>query len=160
MCLKSLINKRTPPHTLLLLSPTQGDADWYANLKKPFWNPPGWLFPIMWLIVSKPTQFMAVYKLITQHSDKGKELSIALAVYVTHLSLGDAWNKVFFGLECTGRGLVVICTFLSMLLFSAKLFYDIDEAAGLLMLPTCAWVTVATLLNGSIYFKNKDEECG
>jgi len=137
-----------------------GDADWYANLKKPFWNPPGWLFPIMWLIVSKPTQFMAVYKLITQHSDKGKELSIALAVYVTHLSLGDAWNKVFFGLECTGRGLVVICTFLSMLLFSAKLFYDIDEAAGLLMLPTCAWVTVATLLNGSIYFKNKDEECG
>ena len=66
----------------------------------------------MWLIVSKPTQFMAVWKLITQQADKDS-LAIPLLVYVTHLSLGDAWNKVFFGLECTGRGLVVILAFWS-----------------------------------------------
>jgi hypothetical protein len=36
------------------------NPDWYSGLKKPGWNPPGWLFPIMWLIVSKPTQFIAV----------------------------------------------------------------------------------------------------
>ncbi|KAL7553499.1 hypothetical protein ACHAWF_018037 [Thalassiosira exigua] len=124
-----------------------GDEDWYANLKKPSWNPPGWLFPIMWLVVSKPTQFMAVWKLITQSYEK--DLSIPLAVYCSHLALGDAWNKVFFGLECTGRGLAVILTFWSVLLLSAYLFYGVDKYAGLLLLPTSAWVTVATALNWS-----------
>jgi len=113
----------------------------------------------MWLIVSKPTQFMAVWKLITQQADKDN-LAIPLLVYVTHLSLGDAWNKVFFGLECTGRGLVVILTFWSVLLTSAYLFYNIDQAAGLLMLPTVAWVSVATALQWSIYNLNKDNTCG
>ena len=73
-----------------------GDADWYSNLKKPSWNPPGWLFPIMWLVISKPTQFVAVWKLMRDNSEK--DLTLPLIVYCAHLSLGDAWNKVFFGL--------------------------------------------------------------
>ena len=113
----------------------------------------GWLFPIMWLIVSKPTQFAAVWKLITQSSDK--DLSVPLLAYCAHLSLGDAWNKVFFGLECTGRGLAVILTFWSVLLLSAYLFYGVDQSAGLLLVPTSLWVTVATALNWSIYVLNK-----
>ena len=113
----------------------------------------------MWLIVSKPTQFMAVWKLITQQTDKDN-LAIPLLVYVTHLSLGDAWNKVFFGLECTGKGLVVILAFWSVLLTSMYLFYNIDQAAGLLMLPTVLWVSVATALQWSIYNLNKDNTCG
>ena len=135
----------------------QGDADWYANLKKPSWNPPGWLFPIMWLIVSKPTQFMAVYKLVTQSYEK--DLTLPLAVYCGHLSLGDAWNKVFFGLECTGRGAAVISTFWSVLLLSVYLFYGVDQYAGFLLVPTFLWVTVAAALNWSIYLSNKDDGC-
>ena len=73
-----------------------GDADWYTNLKKPRWNPPGWIFPIMWLVISKPTQFVAVWKLMRDNSEK--DLTLPLIVYCAHLSLGDAWNKVFFGL--------------------------------------------------------------
>lgn len=109
----------------------------------------------MWLIVSKPTQFMAVYKLITQNS--GKDITLPLLVYVAHLSLGDAWNKVFFGLECTGRGLVVIKAFWIVLFASAYLFYNVDQVAGMLMLPTCAWVSVATALQWSIFLLNGED---
>ena len=112
----------------------------------------------MWLVVSKPTQYAAVWKLITQNTEK--DLSIPLAVYCAHLSLGDAWNKIFFGLECTGRGLAVILTLWSVLLVSAYTFYQVDQYAGLLLVPTCLWVTVATALNWSIFALNKDETCG
>lgn len=108
----------------------------------------------MWLIVSKPTQFMGTWKLITQHSQEEKDLCIPLLAYCAHLSLGDAWNKVFFGLECTGRGAAVIGVFWGVLLLSAYLFYQVDEYAGLLLLPTCGWVTVAAALNLSIYLLN------
>merc|ERR1712232_416189 len=141
-----------------VLAPNEipGDADWYENLKKPRWNPPGWLFPIMWLVVSKPTQFVALWKLITSGFSEG-QIESPLLAYCIHLALGDAWNKVFFGLGCTGRGLAVIIAFWSCLLTSAILFYEVNEIAGLFLVPTFLWVTVATALNGSIYFLNKDE---
>lgn len=141
-----------------------GDINWYAQLKKPFWTPPGFIFPIMWLIVSKPTQLLAVSKLLKSTmqavvTDDGEEKSRLpiplLIVYCAHLSLGDAWNKIFFGLQCTGRGAAVITLFLGMLLSSAYLFYQADHTAGLLLLPTCGWVLVATALNWNIYLANK-----
>jgi benzodiazapine receptor len=139
-----------------------GDSDWFANLAKPSWNPPGWVFPIMWLIVSKPTQLVAVSKIlkkaatVASDSDTTTKLPLPiLAVYCAHLALGDAWNKVFFGLQCPGRGVAVITTFFGLLLTSAYLFYCVDPLAGKFMLPTCGWVFVAASLNWSIYLKNK-----
>ena len=139
-----------------VLAPNEvaGDADWYGRLEKPRWNPPGWLFPIMWLVVSKPTQLAGVWKLITSVPEA--ETSLPLLVYCLHLSLGDAWNKVFFGLQCTGRGLVVISTFWTALLTSVCLFYRADSTAGLFLVPTFLWVSVATALNGRIYQLNKN----
>ncbi|KAL7454216.1 hypothetical protein ACHAWC_005853 [Mediolabrus comicus] len=131
-------------------TPNEG---WYMKLEKPVWNPPGWVFPIMWLIVSKPTQFIAVSKVMD--SKKNGVSYLPLLVYCTHLSLGDAWNKVFFGLQCTGRGLAVILIFWSVLWSSVYLFYQVDKAAGLFLVPTGLWVTVAAALNGSIYVLNK-----
>lgn len=131
---------------------TPGEPDWYANLKRPSWEPPGWVFPIMWLIISKPTQLYAVITLLKKEN---KVPWPALAIYCSHLSLGDAWNKVFFGLQCPGRGAAVISVFWAVLVLSAILFYNIDETAGKYMLPSCAWVTVASALNWNIYLNNK-----
>ena len=121
----------------------------------------------MWLIVSKPTQFAAVWRLVNYcHDNKNRPttttcnddatmgLSIPLLAYSIHLSLGDAWNKVFFGTESTGRGLGVISAFWTVLWSTAYLFYRVDIISGLLLLPTCLWVTVAALLNLSIYRLN------
>lgn len=139
-----------------------GDPQWYSNLIKPSWNPPGWLFPIMWLIVSKPTQMIAVSQILKKATSAASDMDTTtklplpiLALYCAHLSLGDAWNKVFFGLQCIGRGVVVITAFFGLLLASAYAFYQIDPSAGLFLLPTCGWVLVASSLNWSIYLKNK-----
>lgn len=65
-----------------------------------------------------------------------------------------AWNKVFFELQCIGLGTVTITIFYALLLASAYLFSNIETKAGYFLLPTCGWVSVATALQYSIYFKN------
>jgi len=130
-----------------------GDPDWYAKLKKPWFNPPGWVFPIMWLIVSKPTQLAAVTRVIK--TSEQIPYWPALTAYCAHLALGDAWNDVFFGCQRIGLGAGVIASFLGMLAASSKLLWDVDPQAGRLMLPTCGWVTVAAALNWRIYALNK-----
>ena len=153
--MKSWVSGSISTATKQSLKPNEvpGDQAWYTNLKKPWFNPPGWVFPIMWLIVSKPTQLVAVSKIVK--SNVATKYWPVLAVYCTHLSLGDAWNEVFFGKQRIGLGAVVISTFFGLLLTSTALFFAVDEIAGKFMLPTCAWVFVATCLNLSIYVQNK-----
>jgi benzodiazapine receptor len=140
---------------------TPGDPEWYAKLQKPSWNPPGWVFPIMWLLIAKPTQVLAVTRLLkvsaqrAPQSTDGRLPLELLTVYCAHLSLGDAWNKVFFGLQCPGRGVAVITVFYGLLLASAYLFGTADPLAGKWLLPTCGWVLVASALNWNIYLNNK-----
>jgi len=149
----SLIDNGLSASTKQLFSPNDipGDSNWYQNLKKPSWNPPGWVFPIMWLIISKPTQFVALWKVRT-----AKGISVPLFVYCIQLALGDAWNKIFFGLQQIKVGVAVISAFWAILVASAALFYQKDPSAGLFLVPTCLWVTVAASLNWSIYYKNRD----
>ena len=76
-------------------------------------------------------------------------------LWTTHLSLGDAWNEVFFNQQRVGAGAAVIGAFYLALLATAAAFASLDTLAGLLMLPTCAWVTVAASLNLSIWRLNR-----
>ena len=163
----SLANSGLSAATQQALDPntTPGDPEWYEKLQKPSWNPPGWVFPIMWLLIAKPTQLLAVTRLlkvsalqVAQNTDTTSRPRLPLkllTVYCAHLSLGDAWNKVFFGLQCPGRGVAVITVFFGLLLASAYLFGTVDPLAGKLLLPTCGWVLVASALNWNIYLNNK-----
>ncbi|KAJ1451112.1 TspO/MBR family-domain-containing protein [Pelagophyceae sp. CCMP2097] len=139
-----------------LANPNQPpDMEWYKSLNRPSWEPPGIVFPIMWLLISKPTQLLAVARI----SAAGPNWP-ALALYCAHLSLGDAWNRVFFGEKRIRLSTLVISTFYTALLATAGVFAKIDVKAGLLMLPTCAWVAVASALNFAVrrLNPNRDDE--
>ena len=65
---------------------------------------------------------------------------------------------MFFGSQAIGQGLAVIYLFLTTLVCIAALFYQMNKPAGLLMIPTCLWVGVASSLNLAIYLLNRPAE--
>ena len=128
------------------------NMDWFNALRMPSWTPPGVAFPIAWLLVSKPTQMAACVRLT---SALGSPPWAVISLWALHLSLGDAWNEVFFERQRVGLGAVVIIIFYAALLATAVTFARLDRMAGLLMLPTCLWVTVAASLNLAIWWLNR-----
>ena len=132
---------RAATNQILMPTRVAGEQGWYASLDKPRWEPPGYVFPIMWLLVSKPTQLLAVAKVCSSVTSEGEEAAALpwvpqLAAYCLHLALGDAWNKVFFGQQKVFAGALMISVFYGALLASAYLFSLVDPVAGLLMVPT------------------------
>ena len=133
---------RAATNQILMPTRVAGEQGWYASLDKPRWEPPGFVFPVMWLLVSKPTQLLAVAKVCSSGTSEGEEAAALpwvpqLAAYCLHLALGDAWNKVFFGQQKVAAGALMITVFYGALLASAYLFSLVDPVAGLLMVPTC-----------------------
>ena len=83
----------------LMPATVPGDPGWYAKLSKPGWTPPGWVFPIMWLIVSKPTQLCALSRIFkTVYPEDRASARTALAVYAVHLALGDVSDNPTAGI--------------------------------------------------------------
>jgi len=141
-----------------------GDSDWYSKMLKPWFHPPGWVFAVMWVVVSKPTQLWAVSRLLVAANSaesESEELAMPwheLAVYCVHLSLGDGWNDVYFGAQRLGLGLVVIVAQYATLVRSYLLFREVDPEAGGFLLPTIGWMTVAVALNEEVYRLNPSKK--
>jgi tryptophan-rich sensory protein len=79
---------------------------------------------------------------------------LALTAYAVQLGLNLSWSFVFFGAQQVGAALAVIAALLAAILANAWLFWRIDRAAGLLLMPYAAWVSFATLLNAAIWRLN------
>lgn len=124
-------------------------GDWYRGLAKPRWTPPDWLFPVAWTVLY--LSMSAAAARVAMMPETGQ----ALAFWSVQIALNTLWTPVFFGLRRIGAGLVII--FLLWLAVAATMvaFWQHDAIAGLLFVPYLAWVTVAGLLNRSVWYRNK-----
>jgi translocator protein len=129
-----------------------GEGTWYAQLDKPWFTPPGWVFGPVWttLYVMMGIAAFLVWERRQEHSGA----LVALAVYAVQLVLNLSWSLVFFGLESPGGGLVVIVAMLAAIVATMILFWPISRAASLLLVPYLLWVCFATVLNASIWAMN------
>ena len=122
---------------------------WYAGLRKPFWTPPDWIFPIAWLYL-----YIALsYSLVRVYGAPGNDLF--LIFWALQLVFNTLWTPVFFGLNRIKLGFIILlCLWVSVVIMVALAFY-IDLIAGLLLTPYLVWGSYAGALNFSIIQLNK-----
>ena len=122
-------------------------GEWYASLNKPWFNPPGWLFGPVWSILYVLIA-IAGWRVWTEGESTLKLL------WIIQMVLNFLWSPAFFGIQIPALALVIILVLLvTIYVFIAKA-WNRDRTSGLLFLPYAAWVTFATLLNGSIVALN------
>jgi translocator protein len=124
---------------------------WYADLHKPAWNPPGWIFGPVWTVLYA---MMAVAAWLVWQRGGWKAQRTALGLYLVQWVLNALWTPLFFGLHRPGLAFAEIVLLVVAVLATLVLFWRVRRAAGLLFVPYALWVSFAAVLNFAIWRMN------
>jgi tryptophan-rich sensory protein len=125
-------------------------GEWYKNLNKPVWTPPGWVFPLAWLNIYI---LMSLAAMRVAQIDGSQQ---ALAFWAVQIAFNTLWSPVFFGLKRMRAAMGVLCCLWAAVAVTTAAFYMLDPIAGYMMAPYLLWVTIAGALNFSVWQRNPE----
>jgi translocator protein len=126
-------------------------GEWYAGLRKPAWNPPGWLFGPVWTALYT---MMAVAAWLVWKRGGFAAQRRPLTIFLVQLTLNAAWTPLFFGLHWTGVAFAEIVLLWLAIAATAAAFRPVCRAAAWLLVPYLAWVSLAAMLNFTLWRLN------
>ena len=122
---------------------------WYSTLIKPEFNPPDYIFPLIWVILYVSMAF-AIWLIWINPKTTEK----IIYIYFIHLLVNASWSIIFFALHQIFLALVAILVILLLVVWLIKLYYPINKASSFLMAPYLAWLVFAFVLNLNILLLN------
>ena len=123
-------------------------GDWYAQLIRPDFTPPGWLFGPVW------TALYIMIGVAGWRAWRTDGRGWLIKVWWAQLVLNFLWSPIFFTSHQIGFALVIILILLVTILGFISTAWPRDRVAALLFAPYAAWVAFASLLNASIFALN------
>jgi len=127
--------------------------DWYANLNKPSFTPPNWLFGPVWTILYLLMAISAV--IVWQKGLANPAVRIALTIYLIQLILNAVWSVIFFGLKMPWLSFIEIILLWSAIGLTIFAFARVSITAAVLLVPYILWVSFAAVLNFFIWLLNR-----
>ena len=127
-------------------------APWYAELVKPSFNPPNWVFAPVW---SSLYALMAVAAWRILRLPPSLERQGALILFFAQLALNIAWSWMFFGAHSPLLGLVNVFPQLAVIVATIMAFNRLDRLAAACLAPLAAWVGYASVLNAAVWWLNR-----
>jgi tryptophan-rich sensory protein len=126
-------------------------GQWYAQLAKPSWTPPGYVFGPVWTALYAT---MAVAGWLVWRARDVSSVQGALVVFALQLALNGLWSGIFFGMHRPGLAFANITVLWVSILATLILFWQIRPLAGVLFVPYFLWVSFASALNYAIWQLN------
>lgn len=121
---------------------------WYAEIRKPPFNPPNWVFGPVWSILY--VMIGVAGARVYLRDPHGK----AVTLWIVQMILNWAWTPLWFGLHQMWLAFaVILALWISIAMFIAAARRT-DGVAAALFIPYLGWVSFAMLLNGSIAYLN------
>lgn len=124
-------------------------SDWYTNLSKAPWTPPGWVFGAAWttIMICFAFYMSAVWKSVVNKK------TIAF-LYILQIVLNISWNPAFFYFHYVLTGFIII-SLLTLLIGCLLIrYWNNIKLKSILILPYFIWLIIATSLNGYILIYN------
>ena len=126
-------------------------GEWYASLKKPSWNPPGWIFGPVWTALYAMMSVAAW--LVWRQGGWGKQRK-PLLIFLAQLAFNALWTPLFFGLHRPGIAFAEIVLLWLAIATTLTAFRPVSRVAAWLLAPYLAWVSYAAMLNLTLWRLN------
>lgn len=124
-------------------------SDWYINLNKAPWTPPGWAFGTAWTFIMI---CFGIYMAYLWSDNESK--SLLLVLYIVQLVLNITWNPVFFYYHNALGGFLIISSLTVLIGFILFYYLPILKIKSILITPYFIWLLIASSLNIYILLKN------
>ncbi|MBB3832664.1 tryptophan-rich sensory protein [Xanthomonas arboricola] len=126
-------------------------ASFYADLQRPAWAPPGWLFGPVWTALYG---MMAVAVWLVWRRGGWAGAHLALRMFVLQLALNGLWSWLFFAWHMGAWAFADIVVLWLTLAATIGVFAKRNSLAAWLLVPYLAWVSFAAALNYSVWQLN------
>ena len=126
---------------------------WYRNLRKPSWNPPDWVFPVVWTTIY--LFIIASVGGAWNQASSGEKTMILWLVGI-NLVLNLLWSVLFFSMRKPLWALLEVFLLLLSIVAMMTGLFSIAPLYGWLLLPYLIWVSIAMLLNLSVVRLNPE----
>ena len=113
-------------------------SGWYANLNKPIFNPPSWLFGPVWTVLYL-LMGVAVF-LVWQKGYGNRQVRIAIWLYALQLVLNGLWSPIFFGLKMPFLAFCEILLLWVAIVLTIRAFARVSLASALLLAGYIAYM--------------------
>jgi tryptophan-rich sensory protein len=124
-------------------------SEWYAELAKAPWTPPGWVFGFAWTTIM--ICFSVYMALLWPVAEDKRMLTI---LYAGQWVLNVSWNPVFFYFHGIAAGLIIISLLAILVAFILSHYWSGLKGRSVLLLPYLIWLLIAVSLNGYIWYNN------
>ncbi|MGV8171113.1 MAG: TspO/MBR family protein [Candidatus Woesearchaeota archaeon] len=125
-----------------------GPDSWYAQLIKPSFNPPGWIFGPVWTTLY--ILMGIAFYLVLKYKDNRK----AKILFISQLILNTLWTIIFFGMHNPLLAFIEIIILWVLILLTIIEFYKKSKIAAYLLIPYILWVSFASILTLAIHLLN------
>lgn len=123
-------------------------SDWYLNLNKAPWTPPGWVFGAAWTLI------MICFSLYLAYFFKTEVTNFKISLFIALWLLNVSWNYIFFNQHQILLALVVIIALTLLILFLSIFYIPQFKMKQWLLAPYAVWLIIASSLNAYAYFYN------
>lgn len=123
-------------------------SDWYTNLNKAPWTPPGWVFGAAWTFIMI---CFSIYLGKLFLVDDSKKIRF---IFLFQFLLNSSWNLFFFNQHLIFLSLVVILSLTAVLFFYFLALSKKVNNYKYLLLPYIIWLCIATSLNMYVLVHN------
>ncbi len=116
-------------------------SDWYLSLNQPAFQPPPWVFGVVWTIL------YILYGVTLTLAQINNAPSKVYGLFLLQSVLNIAWCLFYFTLHMLYSGLVIIIAYIVVTYLTARKLYDYSKLGAYLFIPQGIWLIIALILN-------------